>query len=101
MDQTVDALLAAARANAGKLSDFTEPALRDAVLRRDTVIVFVEAGATLDLGSDAVMLFQDDNRQAWAAPANGSRLAEWLSHRQVLSICRNDLPDMKLLHEPC
>lgn len=97
MDQTDEALLAAARANATKLDNLSESELCDAALLRTTIIVLVEAGATLDLGGDAIMLFETDNRQAWAARADTSRLTDWLSHRQVLSICRNDLPDMRLL----
>ena len=101
MDQTVEALFAAARANPTKLSDFSESELHDAAVSGDSIIVVVDAGHDLHLGGEAVMLFEADGQQAWTIPADVSRLTNWLSHPQVLSICRNDLPDVRLLHSPC
>lgn len=101
MDQNFENLRTAAMANAAKLSGFSESELSDAALRRSTVIVFMEAGTNLDLGPDAAMLFQDETRQAWTATADAARLSQWLSNSHVLTICRNELPDVKLLNKPC
>ncbi len=95
MESSAKPLDTALRQHQAKLQGLSESEVRQAADRGATLVVVASVARSFD-AEEAELLLDEGERRIWVCQASCDRLLAWLADDQVIAVCADELPDVRI-----